>query len=37
MDEEESYFYTELREQLEDDSLYYDDESKGVELEFYDP
>ncbi len=37
MEQEEFDFYQELQEQLEDDSLYYDDESKGVEVEFYDP
>ena len=37
MEQEEFDFYQELQEQLEDDSLYYDDESKEVEVEFYDP
>jgi len=37
MEQEEFDFYQELQEQLDDDSLYYDDESKGVELDSYDP
>jgi len=37
MEQEEFDFYQELQEQLEGDSDSYDDESAGVELEFYDP
>ena len=37
MEQEEFDFYQELQEQLEDDSDSYDDESEGVEVEFYDP
>ena len=37
MEEDSFDFYQELREQSEEDSDSYDDESVGVELEFYDP
>ena len=37
MEEDTFDFYQELQEQYDEDSLYYDDESKGVEVEFYDP
>jgi len=37
MEEDTFNFYTELQEQLEDDSDSYDDESSSFELETYDP
>ena len=37
MEGDEFDFYQELREQSEEDSDSYDDESKGVELDSYDP
>jgi len=37
MEEDAFDFYTELQEQYDEDSDSYDDESEGVEVEFYDP
>ena len=37
MEEDAFNFYTELQEQLEDDSDSYDDESASYEIDSYDP
>lgn len=35
--DKDSYFYQELQEQYDEESINYDDESMGYEIECYDP